>query len=126
MHLFRSSDIKESNEIMVIREALKILNEKFQDQVVIQGDSRNAVTWEECFMEIRNHREEVGDHHGHIQCPFQVMYRSSNDMMVISAKQGIDSIHMIVHFCLCFSFFLGKMIFHGLHLHSVCVCVCTY
>lgn len=69
------------------------------------------------------HREEVGDHHGHIQCPFQVMYRSSNDMMVISAKQGIDSIYMIVHFCLCFSFFLGKMIFHGLHLHSVCVCV---
>lgn len=57
MHLFRSSDIKESNEIMVIREALKILNEKFQDQVVIQGDSRNAVTWEECFMEIRNHTE---------------------------------------------------------------------
>lgn len=44
MHLFSSSDIKESNEIMVIREALKILNEKFQDQVVIQGDSRNAVS----------------------------------------------------------------------------------
>lgn len=96
LHLFsKHVEIKDSNEaeLLAILEALHIFNTLYQNLLIVERDSSNAISWVNSFFgpwKMQFYLNEIRLLASPSPVSFQHISRSANSMAACLAKQGVD------------------------------------